>query len=179
RNARYSMAWMLRMPRAAAPNVVDVSVLVFSGRSLDALGFTPQEKYYQAVFNAQANTIAVYGSAATYGTPEPPSLRRGQWILDASSGVNPNNNTLSPRGFFYRIVSVSDPIPDAAFNSSYVNVEVQTPLRGWITGDLAFPIYPPQAGFPAGPPNGPTAPGQLGAVVIFDNLVEVFDEGTF
>jgi hypothetical protein len=170
RNLQYSYAWMLRMPRAASPNVVDVSVLVFSGRSLDLVGFGTQEQAYTtAVFNAPANTVAIYPAT---GATDPPSLRKGQWILDASAGVNKATNTLSVRGFFYRIVSVSDPVLDAN-NNVYVNVEVQTPLRGWITPDPAFQTTPtPIAG-------GPAAPGQLGTVVIFDNLVEVFDDGTF
>jgi hypothetical protein len=154
RNLRYSFAWMMRMPRAASPSVVDVSVLVFSGRSLDLVGFDTQEKAYTAVFNAPANTISLYQPA---GATEPPSLRRGQWVLDAS--VSTVTGTLSARGFFYRIVSVSDPILDPTNNTYYVTVEVQTPLRQW----------PDLASFPA----------SQGTVVIFDNLVEVFDDGTF
>jgi hypothetical protein len=173
RNLNYSYAWMLRMPRAGAPNVVNVSVLVFSGRSLDLVGFGTQEQAYTAVFNAPSNTVAIYPYPAA-GATEPPSLRKGQWILDASMGqyLNPNTgtNTLSVRGFFYRIVSVDDTTTDANGNV-YVNVEVQTPLRGWVTPDPAFRVTP-IAG-------GPAAPGQLGTVVIFDNLVEVFDDGTF
>jgi len=167
RNLVYSYAWMVRMPRAGAPNVVDVSVLVFSGRSIDLVGFGTQEQAYTAVFNGPANTVALY--AAGPGS-DPPSLRKGQWVLDASMGQNAAG-TLSVRGFFYRIVSVSDPILDPSNNTSYVNVEVQTPLRGWTTLDAAFPPTPIVG--------GPSAPGQVGTVVIFDNLVEVFDEGTY
>jgi hypothetical protein len=171
RNLRFSYAWLLRMPRVAAPNVVDVSVLVFAGRSLDLVGFGTQEASYSAVFNAQSNTVALYPNAAA-GTTDVPSLRRGQWIIDTSYGVNPNTTTLSVRGFCYRIVSVSDPAVDANGNA-YVTVEVQTPLRGWsaTTIDPAFPVTP-IAG-------GPAVQGQLGSVVIFDNLLEVFDDGTF
>jgi hypothetical protein len=172
RNLNYSYAWMLRMPRAGAPNVVNVSVLVFSGRSLDLVGFGTQEQAYTAVFNAPANTVAIYPAA---GATEPPSLRKGQWILDASIGMNAASNTLSVRGFFYRIVSVDDPAADANGNF-YVNVEVQTPLRGWITPDPAFRVNPPLPGFL---PSPYPLTGQPGTVVIFDNLVEVFDDGTF
>jgi hypothetical protein len=176
RNTRYTYAWMLRMPWAGAPNVVDVSVLVFSGRSLDLVGFGTQEQAYTAVFNPQANSVALYPAA---GATEPPAVRKGQWILDASMatpqvpGSKPPISTLvSARGHFYRVVSVSDPVLDAN-NNVYVSVEVQTPLRGWPDG--AFQVTPI-------PNNGPAAwpgQGQLGTVVIFDNLVEVFEQGTY
>jgi hypothetical protein len=151
RNLRYSYAWLLRMPRVGAPNVVDVSVMVFAGRSLDLLGLSgTQETSYTALFNGQANTVTL-----APGANGPADLRRGQWILDTSAKPNPTTGILSVRGFFYRIVSVSD--PDAAGN---VTLEVQTPLRGWLTADPAFPT-------------------NQGTVVVFDNLVEVFDDGTF
>lgn len=140
RNLRYSFAWMMRMPRAGSPSVVDVSVLVFSGRSIDLVGLETQERLYDATFVPALNQINI---APVNG--EPASLRRGQWILDGSVVANP-----AAAGFFYRIVSVSD--PDAG---GFVTVEVQTPLRAWGTG------------------------GGVGRVVIFDNLVEVFDDGTF
>jgi hypothetical protein len=176
RYLNFSYAWMLRMPRAGAPNVVDVSVLVFRGRSLDFVGFGTQEQAYTAVFNASANTVAIYPAA---GAAEPPSLRKGQWILDASMQTvpaNPPNLTpvtlVASRGFFYRIVSVSDTLLDTNGNQ-YVSVEVQTSLRGWTlpgnAADPAFTTIPP----------GQIPAGQPGTVVIFDNLVEVFDDGTF
>ena len=171
---RFTYAWMMRMPRAASPNVVDVSVLVFAGRSLDFVGFSSQEGAYTAVFNAPANTVAIYPNA-TAGTTAPPDLRRGQWILDTSLAPPSATAPLSVRGFFYRVVSVSDPAVDANGNP-YVTAEVQTPLRGWTTPDPAFQIYPPQPGFP--PSSIPTV-GQLGSVLVFDNLLEVFDDGTF
>ena len=161
RFTRYTYAWLLRMPRSGAPNVIDVSVLVFSGRSLDFVGFGTQETEFPAVFNPQTNTVALY---PTTGTTEPPSLRKGQWILDASNNVvpipntNPQQYTLtSSHGYFYRVVSVSDPAVDANGNV-YVSVEVQTPLRGWPDVNI---------------------PNNTGTVVIFDNLVEVFEQGTY
>jgi hypothetical protein len=156
RNLRYSYAWLLRMPRTASPNVVDVSALVFAGRSLDLVGFGTQERMIpQATFVPTFNQIIL---PPVNG--QPVDLRRGQWILDASNAVT--NGTpqmlISAHGFFYRIVSVSD--PDANAN---VTVEVQTPLRQWPD------------------PNMPVSPlgGQLGTVVLFDNLIEVFEDGTF
>jgi hypothetical protein len=165
---RFSYAWLMRMPRAASPNVVDVSVLVFAGRSIDYVGTASQESAYQAVFNAPANSVTIYAASAG---AQPPDLRRGQWILDASASVNATTNTLSVRGFFYRIVSVSDVAIDPNNNTAYITVEVQTKLRGWIGGDPAFAATPVAV--------GPSVTGQLGTVMVFENLIEVFDDGTF
>jgi hypothetical protein len=178
RNLLCSYAWMLRMPRAGAPNVVDVSVLVFSGRSLDLVGFGTQETEYPAVFPPNANGTGVTPNPNTVflypptGTTEPPAVRKGQWILDASNAIVPIPGAppppapqlalVSSHGYFYRVVSVSDPILDPSNGKYYVSVEVQTPLRGWPDPNI---------------PNPNTISSQT--VVIFDNLVEVFDEGTY
>jgi hypothetical protein len=143
---RYSLAWFCRMPRAGAPNVVDVSTLVFSGRSLDFVGFGTQESNYAATFLPQSSQITIQGT---------PDLRRGSWILDATL-QDPTNAvpTLKPRGFFYRVVSVNDN------GNGTLTVEVQQPLRGCPDPTL----YPT---------------GTTGTVIVFDNLVEVFEQGTF
>jgi hypothetical protein len=163
RNLRYSYAWFMRMPRSGSPNVVDLSALVFAGRSLDLVGFGTQETVI-----AGATFVPTYNQVILPPVNgQPVDLRRGQWILDASNAITPIPNTppapqqwslVSAHGFFYRIVSVGD--PDANGN---VTVEVQTPLRNWPD------------------PNMPVSPlgGQLGTVIIFDNLLEVFEDGTF
>src|SRR5262249_2454953 len=156
-------------------NVIDVSVLVFSGRSLDLVGFGTQETEYPAVFPPNANGSGVTPNPNTVflypptGTTDPPSVRKGQWILDASNATAPIPNTnpqqmslVSSHGYFYRVVSVSDPILDPSNGLYYVSVEVQTPLRGWPDPNI---------------PNPNTMSSQT--VVIFDNLVEVFEQGTY
>jgi hypothetical protein len=146
RNLRYSFAWVCRMPRAGATNVVDVATLVFNGRSLDLVGFETQEAAYTAQFVPAQNQIVLAPNANGSAT-----LRRNQWIMDASMTSDPQTGAPNGvTGFFYRIVSVSE--PDVNGN---VTVEVQTPLRGWGQN------------------------GGNGRVVFFSNLVEVFDDGTF
>jgi hypothetical protein len=145
RNLRYSFAWVCRMPRAGAPNVVDVATLVFNGRSLDLVGFETQEAAYTAQFVPAQNQIILAPNANGSAT-----LRRNQWIMDASMTTDPQTGApTGVTGFFYRIVGVSEP------DNGSVTVEVQTPLRGWGQN------------------------GGTGRVVIFSNLVEVFDDGTF
>jgi hypothetical protein len=165
RNLRYSYAWFMRMPRSGSPNVVDLSALVFAGRSIDFVGFGTQETVI-----ANATFVPTYNQVILPPlNGQPVDLRRGQWILDASNAITPIPNTppapqqwslLSSHGFFYRIVSVSD--PDAGGN---VTVEVQTPLRNW-----------PDPYIPS--PNPATVISNS-TVVIFDNLLEVFEDGTF
>ncbi len=152
RNLRYSYAWLCRMPRAGAPNVVDVSTLVFSGgRSLDLVGFGNEEGVYSAFFNTPgANQITINLSAGQNN----PDLRPGNWILDASMAPAGGPPT-QLAGYFYRIVNVSnDPV------SGQMTLEVQTPLRG-----------------PWGTSTNPVS--GTGTLIVFDNLLEVFEDGTF
>ena len=67
------------------------------------------------------------------------------------------DSTLQPEahGFFYRVVDVTDAGPNA------MNVEVQTTFRGNFV-----PV-----------PNNPTL--GLGTVMVIDNVVEVFEKGTY
>jgi hypothetical protein len=81
-----------------------------------------------------------------------PDLRHGQWILDSSTFPNATG-ALVTHGFFYRVENVSnDPL------TGQTTIEVQSRLRGW-----------PDANVPTG----------IGTIVILDNLLEVFEDGTF
>lgn len=157
RNIRFTYAWLLRMPRAGTPNVVDVSTLVFINRSIDQLGLgttAGQETVIGGVtFAPVQNGVPVLTQLVLPLPPagqSNPDLRAGQWILDAT--VAPNPTAGSPTGiagFFYRVVTV---VEDPA--TGQMTIEVQTPLRGWTTQGT-------------------------GTIVIFDKLLEVFDSGTF
>jgi hypothetical protein len=81
-----------------------------------------------------------------------PDLRHGQWILDGTTTAD-SNGQLSAHGFFYRVENVSnDPV------TGQMTIEVQSRLRGWPDVNAA---------------NG------AGTIVILDNLLEVFEDGTF
>jgi hypothetical protein len=118
RQGRYTWAWFCRMPQAAAPSVVELYVMVFSGRSLDYVGLNQLEQNYSAVFSPVNNVVSITlapGQAR-------PNLRRGNWILD-STMLDPSGQAYNPRGYFYRIVSVTDTSPTT------FDIEVQTPLK--------------------------------------------------
>jgi hypothetical protein len=145
RNLRYSYAWLCRMPRVGAPNVVDVTTLVFSGRSIDFVGLSTQEGVFTVQFLPGQNQVVLPVGAN-------PDVRHGQWILDSTTTASATG-ALSTHGFFYRVENVStDP------TTGQMVIEVQSRLRGW-----------PDA-------NVPTV---IGTLVILDNLLEVFEDGTF
>jgi hypothetical protein len=151
RGTRYSWAWMARRPRAAVEDVVEVSVVVYSGRStqVDAMLAPIGETRYDAIFDLTGDRTVVRIEWDPAAGQEKPNLRRGGWILDASL------QSESHGGYFYRVVQwteypagVSGPLP-------VIDVELQTPLRGW------------------NPAVSGTQP--RGFIVIMDNVSEVFD----
>jgi hypothetical protein len=139
RQGRYSWAWFCRMPQATQPSVVELCVLVFSGRSLNFTGLDTMEQSYAAVFSPTDNVVSITLAPGQ----DRPFIRRGGWILD-STMLDASSQSYAPRGYFYRVVSITDTSPTT------FDIEVQTPLRA-------------------------VAQGQPGTIVIFENLVEVFD----
>jgi hypothetical protein len=111
---RYSWAYLVRMRQAATPTVVDLSVVVYSGRQqqLTAGGTPMGENAYQAIFTAGSTLVTVTWNPAVQ---EKPPIRRGRWILDAT--MQPPN----PHGYFFRVVGVTDTGPGS------MDVEVQFP----------------------------------------------------
>jgi hypothetical protein len=149
REGRYSAALLLRRSDCTEPRFVDVTVIVYSGRSLQftqdlaPAGETP----YTANFQAGSTVVQVKSLDGTK-----PGVRRGDWVMDAwMYDPNPNSPYVNdpPRGYFYRVVSVND------VRSDTVELELQTPAK-------------------AGAGNN----GQTGPALILDNVVEVFEKPT-
>jgi hypothetical protein len=113
---RYSWAYKLYMPVASNPTVVDLSVVVYSGRQqqLTAGGTPMGENAYQAIFTPGSTLVTVTWNPAAQ---EKPAIRRGGWICDAT--MQP-----VPHGFFYRVVGVTDTGP----GSMDVEIQVQPNL---------------------------------------------------
>jgi hypothetical protein len=149
RAGRYSAAWLIQRSRNDVPTDVDVKVLVFAGRSVTA---TPSaETSYTATTSPGTKTIVM-----TLGGQAAPRLRRGAWVAFVLP-IPPTPQTTEvayPAMDFYRVVGVNDDLPDTLV------LEVETPIKR----------------------QSPTAMGAggnyNGAVVVFDNLFEVFDRGT-
>ncbi len=153
RQGRYSVAWFLRWASTGTPtDTIDLSILAFSGRTLEAKlgssgGLEPAaENSYDAFFTPGSKQVSLVWDPAQQ---EKPNLRRGGWILDATLRFNMQGLLAEVHGWFYRVVDVADSGPNR------MDLEVQSPLKGTFVG-----------------------PQNRGQVVVFDNLVEVFDRGT-
>jgi hypothetical protein len=152
RDTTLSYALMFRQPRSSVPNVVEVSVVVYSRRPLTTL--LTNEYPYPATFNPTGNLVTLDASGP--GQTKPP-LRAGSWILDATFKQFPPAQPPPPpntpifgwaHGYFYRVVSVNEIAPNQ------FEMEVATPLRRW------------------------PAAGGSGTVIVMDNVVEVIERGT-
>jgi hypothetical protein len=150
RENRYTWAWLLRRPKANDPSVVDVTVVVYSGRSRTNPGETP---YYPVAFDTTSKFVDIN----YVGTR--PSVRAGSWILDATMEYYRDDwglNVPDPHGFFYRVVGVTD------LNSTTMRLELQTyPKKGSIYTNP----FPPNASKP------------YGVLIVMENVVEVFEKG--
>jgi prepilin-type N-terminal cleavage/methylation domain-containing protein len=109
RTLRYSWAYMCQMPKAVAGGPVELSVILYSGRSLTLAG--AGERAYSAVFNPGTNVVSV-----SWASGPAPDIQTGYWLMDASMVPNPH-------GFFYRIINA------ASTGTNSMDVEVQTPLQ--------------------------------------------------
>jgi hypothetical protein len=123
REGTLTYALMFRQPRSSVPNVVEVSVVVYSRRPL--ITAVTNEYPYPAAFNPTGNTVTLFST----GLAKPP-VRPGSWILDATYSkeeIPPGSNQFYgwANAYFYRVVSVNEVSPDQ------FELEVATPLRRW------------------------------------------------
>jgi hypothetical protein len=114
RQGKYTWAYLYRRPGGADRTLVDISVIVYSGRSIDV---PSREVAYQGSGVTGSKTLAL-----AYVAPDKPAVRRGQWILDAT--LWDANGGLDPQGRFYRVVNVDDT------TAGTLVLELQTPLLG-------------------------------------------------
>jgi hypothetical protein len=154
RAGRYTWAYMLKRPRTSNEMAVDLSVVVYGGRSVQ---LQAGENSYDAAGIDGDNTLTL--SWPTGQTA--PALRKGVWLLDTSVDLVPDPVAVPPvnrqvvRGNFYRVVNTSDVTSANGLNS--VSVEIQGKIR----------TYQPSPG------------GQQfnGTVVVMEQVVEVFERG--
>lgn len=112
RAPKYSWAYVMRRPKVAVSSVVATTVVVYSGRALNAP--TTGENFYSAQFTPGPNLVTLsWGAGQTA-----PDVVNGGWIFDGT--MTPN-----PHGYFYRIVSITQ----GSNGPNSMDVEVQTPLR--------------------------------------------------
>jgi len=160
RENRYTWAWLLRRPKANDGTVVDVSVVVYSGRGLTSLGETPVLYGLDPLLNptqfVKFDTTQKFVDIAWPAGSTKPSIRTGSWILDGTMEFyNPvtMTNVPDPHGFFYRVVGVTD------LTNNGMRLELQT--------------YPKRSSFITVGPN--VVP--YGVLIVMENVVEVFEKG--
>jgi hypothetical protein len=148
REGALSYALLFRRPRSSVPNVVEMSVVVYSRRPLSpGNDFSSYETTYPATFTPASNLVTIDSSGGAK-----PNLRPGSWILDGTVNQMTLNGTVYgyANGHFYRVVAVNEVAPDR------FEVEVGSPLRG---------TWPGVNGAPTG------------TVVVMENVVEVLEKG--
>jgi prepilin-type N-terminal cleavage/methylation domain-containing protein len=169
RVGRYTWAYMVRPPASIyCPGIADMSVVVYNGRNTSTPG---GETCYLPATNPAGGTTYPVGSTSIVlqygGTPlpiatslyystNPPQLRRGNWILDASKFDSANDPAAigNIHSFFYRIVDVTDV---SSGGLSLVQLDLETPLVAAIDC------------------NGATTPG---IIVVLDNVANVYERLT-
>ncbi len=128
RQGRYTWAYLVQRPNNSIREVVNVSVVVYSGRSIDVP--SPESAYAAA-------RVPMPGLSPPYDpkrlqlayTGAKPVIRRGGWILDAT--MTDSSGNLSPQGVFYRVVDVDDSTPNV------LDLELQSNLAGDALGGPA------------------------------------------
>jgi hypothetical protein len=156
REGRYSWAYLLRRPRYSVSSVVDMTVIIYSGRSQAVLG---ESAYGPVGFNPNLNTVTVSWNPAA--GQQAPNIRPGTWILDATVQnpykINPTTNMPyvppypDPHGFFYRVIGVIEAAP------TQLILELQT--------------NPRQSSI------DPITNNSYGVLVVMDNVVEIIEKG--
>jgi prepilin-type N-terminal cleavage/methylation domain-containing protein len=152
RGGKYSCALMIRRVRCTEPRLLNVQVIVYSGRSLQLnADLVPSGETY--VGPGVANTAASFPPGSTVATlqwapgTDKPNIRRGSWVMDATlTWPAPINEP--PHGYFYRVVNVTEP---GSGGAGTMDLELQTPIRGNVAGNQA---------------------------VVLDNVVEVFEKSS-
>jgi hypothetical protein len=114
RQGRFSWAFLFRRSNNADRTAVDITTILYSGRSIDVA--SPVTAY--AGFGAYASKLLTLSYSGAK-----PALRRGGWVLDATMG-NDDSGKPTPQGIFYRVVNVDDSTP------GQVVLELQTQLLG-------------------------------------------------
>jgi hypothetical protein len=113
-DGRYNWAYLLRRPKCINWDQADLSVVVYSGRSLD--GPNREIPYASSRFT-QGSTEVIMPYAGSR-----PNVRKGTWILDATM-FNYVTMQPDPHGFFYRVVNVNDDNPGVLI------LEIQNPAK--------------------------------------------------
>ncbi len=114
---RYTWAFLLhRSPPTSTSGLVDLQVVVYAGRPT---AVPSGEATFPATGATQTTSVTL-----THPAGQPPTIRRGSWILDTSyDNQNSLTKTFSVHGDFYRVISIT------TIDNSHVNLELQDPIN--------------------------------------------------
>jgi hypothetical protein len=143
RGGRYTWAFLVKPARLSSQEVVDLSVVVYSGRAIQVPN---REPGFLASGTKGDNTLTVIWNPAG----DKPAFRKGVWLLDVTYDATATVRV--PHGDFYRVVGSTDLAPG----------QTQLEIQGTLKADL-----PPPAG-----------QNPAGAIVLMEQVVEVFDRGS-
>jgi hypothetical protein len=123
RGGKYSWAYLTRRPKASNATVVDLTIVVYSGRLLQLpLGETV---YRGVTFDPTSNFVNVGWDPTKQ---EKPPAKKGSWIVDATLPTL-SNGIPEPHGYFYRVVGVSEP------SANVMVLELQTKPKSPTSGN--------------------------------------------
>jgi hypothetical protein len=153
RDGRYSFAYFMKLNSARLPSMINLTVVVYSGRSPDG---PSDETAYAAGFTPGSTSVLLRYDPSTQRKP---AIRKGQWILDSTMHMMDTNGTPDPHGHFYRVVDITE------VSATDIRLEIHTPALG---SPQRLPTF--VSGNPANAP--------IGFLVVMDHVSEVFDNGT-
>lgn len=158
REGRYSWGLMFKRPKLATPSVVDMTVVVYSGRPMQ-LASGSAVPFGETVYDVPRTARDGNEGETTVTIMPPPGLgrpnvKKGTWILDASRETNATFlKRYGPvHGYFYRVVNYTE------LANGQTQLQLERPLKATITS--------------TSPLDGRTA-----KVIVMDNVVEVFEKG--
>jgi hypothetical protein len=144
REGNFSWAYLLRRPLMSKPATVNMDIVIYSRRSLNlTTGLTMPEYAFTGSVDLTAatgrpNVVTLYWGLGQ----NPPAVRAGSWILDATPVIDtttkPPSVTSQCHAKFYRVVGVNelpDPLPNPN-NLHQIEVEVADNLQDFPAGAL-------------------------------------------
>ena len=105
RPGTYTWSYLLRRPKSAQPDLVEMSVLVYASRAVET---ADGEAVFTGVTGAKGSNSLTFN----YPAGAKPNMRRGAWIMDVSyvQKVDPVTKTTSGtvNGYAYRVENITD-----------------------------------------------------------------------
>jgi hypothetical protein len=132
RQGRYTWSYLFRRPNHKNRDIVEMTVVVYSGRSVDVP--SPEEQFVTEIITDPRVVRINYAGRAK------PALRRGSWILDAT--IFNNIGDKDPQGQFYRVTNVDDSVPNILTIDLQTQLIGTTPRRSIVVMENVVEVFP-------------------------------------